>query len=194
MLPAVSNAYADAAPDLLTTADNAVRISKTIVDEQQNLDAFLISTIGLADIGNDVVGGNRQALTDVLHLLVPTTDLLNEYHQALWCGISGSLVNLFSPPLPEPMIKVIVFLGFGAERYRYPTDLPKVAATGGPQCQDLPVVPFDAAPPFVVADVGSNPMEYGNPQLLLNSDALKQLLYGPIAGPPRNTFQVGQPG
>ena len=194
VLPAVSNAYADAAPDLLTTADNAVRISKTIVDEQQNLDAFLISTIGLADIGNDVVGGNRQALTDVLHLLVPTTDLLNEYHQALWCGISGSLVNLFSPPLPEPMIKVIVFLGFGAERYRYPTDLPKVAATGGPQCQDLPVVPFDAAPPFVVADVGSNPMEYGNPQLLLNSDALKQLLYGPIAGPPRNTFQVGQPG
>jgi phospholipid/cholesterol/gamma-HCH transport system substrate-binding protein len=194
VLPAVSNAYADAAPDLLTTADNAIRISNYIVDEQRNLDAFLISSIGLADMGNDVVGGNRQALTDVLHLLVPTTDLLNEYHQALYCGIAGSLVNLHAPNLPEPMIKVSVFIGFGAERYRYPTDLPKVAATGGPQCQDLPVVPFDAAPPFVVADVGSNPMEYGNPQLLWNSDALKQLLYGPIAGPPRNSFQVGQPG
>jgi phospholipid/cholesterol/gamma-HCH transport system substrate-binding protein len=194
VLPAISNAYADAAPDLLATADNAIRISKTIVDEQQNLDAFLISSIGLADIGNDVVGGNRQALTDVLHLLVPTTDLLNEYHQALWCGISGSLVNLHAPNLPEPMIKVLVNLGFGTERYRYPTNLPKVAATGGPQCQDLPVVPFDVAPPFVVADVGANPQEYGNPQLLLNSDALKQLLYGPIAGPPRNSFQVGQPG
>jgi phospholipid/cholesterol/gamma-HCH transport system substrate-binding protein len=194
VLPAVSNAYADAAPDLLASADNTVRISKSIVDEQQNLDAFLISSIGLADMGNDVVGGNRQALTDVLHLLVPTTDLLNEYHQALWCGISGSLVNLHAPPLPEPMIKVQVYLGFGAERFRYPTDLPKVAATGGPQCQDLPVVPFDVAPPFVVADVGANPMEYGNPQLLWNSDALKQLLYGPITGPPRNSFQVGQPG
>jgi phospholipid/cholesterol/gamma-HCH transport system substrate-binding protein len=194
VLPVVSNAYADAAPDLLATADNAVRISKSIVDEQRNLDAFLISSIGLADIGNDVVGGNRQALTDVLHLLVPTTDLLNEYHQALWCGLAGSVVNLKSPPLPEPMIKVLVYLGFGAERYRYPSNLPKVAATGGPQCQDLPMVPFDAAPPFVVADVGANPQEYGNPQLLLNSDALKQLLYGPITGPPRNTFQVGQPG
>jgi virulence factor Mce-like protein len=194
VLPVVSNAYADYAPDLLATADNAVRISKSIVDEQQNLDAFLISSIGLADMGNDVVGGNRQALTDVLNLLVPTTDLLNEYHQALWCGISGSLVNLHSPPLPEPMVKVTVFLGFGAERYRYPTNLPKVAATGGPQCQDLPVVPFDKAPPFVIADVGANPQEYGNPQLLWNSDALKQLLYGPIAGPPRNSFQVGQPG
>jgi phospholipid/cholesterol/gamma-HCH transport system substrate-binding protein len=194
VLPAVSNAYADAAPDLLATADNAIRISKSIVDEQRNLDAFLISSIGLADMGNDVVGGNRQALTDVLHLLVPTTDLLNEYHQALYCGLGGSLVNLHSPPLPEAMLHVIVYLGFGTERYRYPTNLPKVAATGGPQCQDLPVVPFDKAPPFVVADIGANPQEYGNPQLLWNSDALKQLLYGPITGPPRNSFQVGQPG
>ncbi len=193
-LPVVSNAYADAAQDLVDTADNSIRISKSIVDEQQNLDAFLISSIGLSDMGNDVVGGNRKALTDVLHLLVPTTDLLSEYHQALWCGISGSLLNLHSPPLPEPMIKVLVYLGFGAERYRYPANLPKVAATGGPQCQDLPVVPFDAAPPFVVTDVGANPMEYGNPQLLWNSDALKQLLYGPIDGPPRNTMQIGQPG
>ncbi|MBW0017093.1 MAG: MCE family protein [Mycobacterium sp.] len=193
-LPVVSNAYADASPDLLATADNAVRISKSIVDEQRNLDAFLISSIGLADIGNDVVGGNRQALTDSLHLAVPTTDLLNQYHQALWCGLAGSLVNLHAPTLPEPMVKVIVYLGFGAERYRYPTNLPKVAATGGPQCHDLPLVPYDAAPPFVIADVGTNPQEYGNQQLLLNSDALKQLLYGPIAGPPRNSIQVGQPG
>jgi phospholipid/cholesterol/gamma-HCH transport system substrate-binding protein len=194
VLPVVSNAYADAAPDLLATADNAIKISKTIVDEQQNLDAFLISSIGLADIGNEVVGGNRQALTDSLHLLAPTTDLLSEYHQALWCGLAGSLVNLHAPNLPEPMIKVIVYLGFGAERYRYPVNLPKVAATGGPQCQDLPNVPFDAAPPFIIADVGANPQEYGNPQLLLNSDALKQLLYGPLAGPPRNTMQINQPG
>lgn len=194
VLPVVSNAYADAAPDLIGSAENAIRISKSVVEEQQNLDAFLISSIGLADIGNEVIGGNRQALTDVLHLLLPTTNLTNEYHQALWCGLAGSLVNLHSPNLPEPMIKVLVYIGFGAERYRYPSNLPKVAATGGPQCQTLPVVPFDVAPPFVVADVGANPMEYGNQQLLLNSDALKQLLYGPIDGPPRNTMQIGQPG
>jgi phospholipid/cholesterol/gamma-HCH transport system substrate-binding protein len=55
-------------------------------------------------------------------------------------------------------------------------------------------VPFDAAPPFVIADVGANPQQYGNQQLLPNSDALKQLLYGPLDGPPRNTFQAGDPG
>ena len=35
---------------------------------------------------------NRQPLTDVLHLLVPTTDLLNKYNQALWCALGG-MVN-----------------------------------------------------------------------------------------------------
>ena len=97
VLPAVANAYADAAPDLLATADNATRISQTIVDEQRNLDAFLISSIGLADIGNEVVGGNRQALTKVLHLLVPTTDLTNQYHQALTCGLSGAAAEYCTP-------------------------------------------------------------------------------------------------
>jgi virulence factor Mce-like protein len=193
-LPAVSNAYADAAPGFLTTADNSIRISKTIVDEQHNLDAFLISSIGLADIGNDVVGGNRQALTNVLHLLVPTTDLLNEYHQALYCGLAASLVNLHAAPLPDPGVTILVGVELGAERYRYPANLPKVAATGGPQCHDLPVVPYNVAPPFVVADVGANPWQYGNPHVLINSDGLKQLLYGPIDGPPRNSMQIGQPG
>jgi virulence factor Mce-like protein len=192
-LPAVANAYADAAPDLVKTADNATRISKTIIDEQRNLDAFLISAIGLADIGNDVVGNNRQGLTDTLHLLVPTTDLLNQYHEALHCGLGGVVEITHAPPLPDPGITTIVQFALGAERYRYPVNLPKVAATGGPQCQGLPVVPFDTAPPFVVADIGANPWQYGNQQVLINSDALKQLLYGPIAGPPRNSMQIGPP-
>ena len=193
-LSTVSNAYADAAPDLVKTAENTTRISQTIVDDQRNLEGLLISTIGLADIGNDVVGGNRRALTDVLHLLVPTTNLLNDYHQALWFGIAGTLPNLHAPPLPVPGITLFAAIEFGTERYRYPTNLPKVAATGGPQCHNLPNVPVDVAPPYVVADVGANPWAYGNQQLLINSDALKQLLYGPIDGPPRNSVQVGQPG
>jgi phospholipid/cholesterol/gamma-HCH transport system substrate-binding protein len=194
--PAVVNAYADAAPDLIRTADNATRLSETIVDEQQNLDAFLVSAIGLADVGNDVVGANRQALTDVLRLLVPTTDVLNEYHENLTCGLQGMLVLLKQPPLPDPGVAVSVAFTLGIERYRYPTNLPKVNAQGGPKCKEmsLPKVPFEHRPPFLVTDNGSNPWQYGNQGILLNSDGLKQLLFGPIAGPPRNTAQIGQPG
>ena len=54
--------------------------------------------------------------------------------------------------------------------------------------------PRTRQPPFLIVDDGANPEQYGNPGILLNSDGLKQLLYGPIAGPPRNTAQIGMPG
>jgi phospholipid/cholesterol/gamma-HCH transport system substrate-binding protein len=192
--PTVINAYADAAPDLVTTLGNATRISQTVIDEQQNLDALLVSTIGLADIGNDVIGANRQPLTDVLHLLVPTTDLTSRYNQALTCSLAALLHLGSVTPSPKPGIDISTGLTFGRERYRYPSNLPKVAATGGPQCTDPPILPFGARPPFLITDVGTNQAQYGNQGLLLNSDALKQMLYGPLDGPPRNTAQIGQPG
>ena len=190
------NAYADAAPDLITTASSATQISKTIVDQQQQLDEFLVSSIGLADIGNDVIGGNRPALTDVLHLLVPTTDLLNRYHDALWCGIAGLATFAKYPPLQLPGVVVSAGLTLGVERYRYPQDLPKVAAKGGPYCKELglPAVPPEFRAPFIVADVGSDPNKYGNQGILLNSEGLKNWLFGPIDGPPRNSAQIGMPG
>jgi phospholipid/cholesterol/gamma-HCH transport system substrate-binding protein len=192
--PQVVNAYADAAPDLIRTVDNVTRVSQTIVDEQQNLDTLLVSAIGLADIGNDVVGTNRQPLTDVLHLLVPTTDLTNQYNSALTCALAGIVPFVKAPPLPDPGILVSVSFTLGIERYRYPGNLPKVAAKGGPQCGTQFPVGFEQRPPFLVADVGANPWQYGNQGILLNSDALKQLLYGPLDGPPRNSGQIGQPG
>jgi virulence factor Mce-like protein len=190
------NAYADAAPDLVSTVQNSTQLSRSIVDEQQNLDEFLVSSIGLADVGNDVIGGNRQALTDVLHLLVPTTDLLNRYHDALWCGIAGLGTFTHAPPLSAPGIVVSAGLTLGVERYRYPADLPKVAAKGGPYCNELglPDVQPEVRAPFIVADVGSNPQRYGNQGILLNSEGLKNWLFGPIDGPPRNTAQIGMPG
>jgi phospholipid/cholesterol/gamma-HCH transport system substrate-binding protein len=192
--PAVFNAYADAAPDLVKTVANSTKISQSIVDEQQNLDALLVSAIGLADIGNDVLGTNRKPLTNVLHLLAPTTDLTNEYNKALDCGLAALTIASQALPFKEPGVYISASLTFGAERYRYPTNLPKVAATGGPQCLNLPNIPFNTNAPFVVTDDGANPAQYGNQQLLINSDLLKQLLYGPIAGPPRNPAQIGQPG
>lgn len=192
--PPVFNAYADAAPDLLETARDATAISQTLVDEQTNLDSFLVSTIGLADVGNDVLGSNRRGLTDLLAALVPTTGLTNVYNQAITCTLSGLIPVATAPPLEKPGIVDSIGFQWGRERYRYPSNLPKVAAAGGPHCLTLPVVPFDSRPPFVVTDVGTNPAEYGNQSLLINSDGLKQALYGPIDGPPRNSAQVGQPG
>lgn len=190
----VASAYGDAAPDLLRTLDNSIRISDSIVDEQENLDAFLVSTIGLADVGNDVVGSNRPALSNVLHLLVPTTDLFNEYSPAINCTLKGMEFVMHQPPLMDPGVLVNVAFTLGIDRYRYPSNLPKVAAKGGPQCMGLPYIGFGNRTKYLVTDVDANPWRYGNQGILLNSDGLKQWLFGPIEGPPRNTAQIGQPG
>lgn len=194
LAPQVLRAYGDAAPDLVTVADNAARISDTIVDQEQNLDAALVSVIGLADIGNDVIGTNRQPLADVLHLLVPTTDLLNKYNQALWCALSGMADLTSRPPLKEPGVVVLAGFLWGQERYRYPMDLPRAGATGGPQCTGVPNMPFEGVAPYVVADTGTNPWRRTYPGIVLNAEAIKNIMFGPIDGPPRNTYQIGQPG
>lgn len=192
--PQVFDAYADAAPDLLSAVQSATRISQTIVDTQNDLDRLLISTIGLAEIGTDVVSTNRQPITDVMRLLVPTTDLTNEYNAALTCGLSGLVPLATGPPMPVPGTLLLQSFFLGTDRYRYPANLPKVAATGGPQCSSLPDVGFGGRPKTVVSDTGASRAEYGNQGILLNSDGLKQMLFGPIDGPPRNTAQIGQPG
>lgn len=129
----------------------------------------------------------------MLHLLVPTTDLTNEYGPALTCSFGGLITIAHGPPLSEPSINISASLTWGGERYRYPTNLPKVAATGGPKCMGLPTLPFNTNPPQFITDIGANPVGYGNPQLLINSDLLKQLLYGPIAGPPATPHRWGCP-
>ncbi|MCB0934052.1 MAG: MCE family protein [Mycobacterium sp.] len=190
----VFGAVADAAPDLLSTVANATRISDTVVDEQRNLDALLLSAIGLADVGTEVLSANRAPLTELLHLLVPTTDLTNQYNPAITCGLGAMLPLADGPGIPVPGAVLLQGFFLGRERYRYPHNLPKVAAKGGPQCTDLPKVGFEQRPPFVITDIGANQAEYGNQGILLNSDGLKQALFGPLDGPPRNTPQMGQPG
>lgn len=192
--PTVFNAFADASPALLATVDSATRISETVVDQQNSLDALLVSAIGLADIGTDVLSTNRGPLADVIHLLVPTTDLTNQYNPALTCGLAGMLPLADGPGIPLPGAVLLQGFFLGRERYRYPGNLPKVAAKGGPQCTDLPNVGYEQRPPFVVTDIGANQAQYGNQGILLNSDGLKQALFGPLDGPPRNTAQIGQPG
>jgi virulence factor Mce-like protein len=192
--PQVLAAYNDAAPDLLKTIANVTAMSRTLTDEQQNFDTLLVSVIGLADTGNEVLAQNHSALADVVHLLLPTSTLLDRYNPVLTCGLKAVAdFDRDSPVGYESGNPATVNFTLGRERYRYPADLPKVAATGGPHCEVLPV-PHGKTAPFVVADVGANPFEYGNQGIVLNSDGLKQLLFGPIDGPPRNVAQIGQPG
>jgi phospholipid/cholesterol/gamma-HCH transport system substrate-binding protein len=193
-MPPALNSIADAAPDLMRAADNTNTVSQTVVDRQSDLDALLVGVIGLGDVGTEVLDTSRGPLADTVHLLAPVTDLTAQYEEALYCGIAGLLPLAISPRLKHPGVEVMTGFLWGNDRWRYPDDLPKVAATGGPQCTYMPRVPFMARPPWVVADTGANPWQRNNPGILLNSAGLKEALFGPQPGPPRNSAQIGQPG
>ena len=139
--PTVLNTYADVAADLLKITDRFTSISRTIVEEQHDLDELLVSVIGFGDIGNDVLTTNHRPLTDVLHLLAPVTDLTREYDQAIYCALAGAIPLAMVAPPRVPGAEVSASFRWGADPYRYPSDLPKVAATGGPQCLGLPDFP-----------------------------------------------------
>ncbi|TRW80236.1 MCE family protein [Mycolicibacterium sp. 018/SC-01/001] len=195
-LPPVLGAYADAAPDLLRIADNSTKISRTIVDEQKKFDVLLLSAMGLADVGNEVLTANQGPLADVLRMLVPTSGLLFQYLDSVSCTLQGLVPFTEGPVLPEPGLMVQVGFTLGAERYRYPGDLPKVAAKTAVPCADLgmPRLKPGEVADYVVLDTGANPFKYGNQGIHLNTDGLKQMLFGPIDGPPRNSSQIGMPG
>ena len=179
MAPQVLDAYADAAPALVTTVDNATGLSQSIVDEQQNLDAFLASVIGLADVGDRVLRTNGPLLDSTLAVLVPTLALTNEYNQALTCSLDGMAYLADSQPVDVPGLGLSANFLWGTEPYTYPNNLPKVAASGGPQCQVLPVG-YQEKPPFVVADIGANPFVGDRRGLEVNVDSLQRALFGPI--------------
>jgi phospholipid/cholesterol/gamma-HCH transport system substrate-binding protein len=157
----VTNVYADTAPELLQTLDNVTATSRTVVEEQDNLDAVLLNATGLADTANTVLTDNEQGLTDTLDLLLPTTDLLAEYSPEISCFLVG-LNNVI--PLAEqliggnqPGIALSASFMYGQEPYSYPEDLPKVNASGGPNCAGLPNPDPNVHAKFLVADTGTVP-------------------------------------
>ena len=182
-----------------TTVKNTTTLSNTIVDQQQNLDAFLVSAIGLADIGNDVVGANRQALTDVAAPAgADHRPARRVPRQPCAAASAGSSRSSKRPARPYPASYVSAGFTLGVERYRYPQDLPKVAAkSGGADCCD--VWPARPAPELRAAlrrRPTSVPTQRSTETRASCSTPTRSSswLFGPLDGPPRNSAQIGQPG
>ncbi len=156
-LPAVTQTYRDAVLDLMDTLDSLTTTGTTVLDEQQNLDLLLLNVIGVARTGEDVLGENADGIDTVLSLLRPTTALLEEYSPGDSLHVprtSGEQEDRRRRYNGQPGIKMSIGLIAGTEPYRYPDDLPKVAATGGPQCMGLPLRDPNINAPYLVTDTG----------------------------------------
>ncbi|MEZ0052128.1 phospholipid/cholesterol/gamma-HCH transport system substrate-binding protein [Mycobacterium sp. MAA66] len=156
-------AYSDAAQDILTILDSFSTTAKTISTNAGALDDLLLSAVGFSGAGVSVVGGNEPTFVRAMNLADPTTALLLKYSPTYTCLFQGA--QWFLEHGGREAIggngKSVVMdaaLLLGDDPYRYPDNLPKVNATGGPggkpSCGSLPDVSKNFPVKSLVTDTG----------------------------------------
>lgn len=158
-----SDAYDAAAQNILQTLDAATVTSATIVNHAKDLDALLLSTAGFSNAGIDLLGPNRDALVHAVNGLAPTTGLLLKYDPVYTCTLVGAKNFLDDGGVAAAggngrTLLTDATLLPGSDPYRYPDNLPIVAAKGGPGgkpgCGSLPDVSKNFPVRYMVTDTG----------------------------------------
>jgi phospholipid/cholesterol/gamma-HCH transport system substrate-binding protein len=148
-LDAFNQTYSAAAQDILTTLDAASTTSTTVVNQSKELDALLLSTIGLSNSGIGLLAPSQQNLIRAVNVLAPTTNLLLKYNPEYTCLLLGAKHLLDNGGYESPggngrSLVLDAGLAFGDDPYKYPQHLPIIGAKGGPGgkpgCGSLPDV------------------------------------------------------
>lgn len=148
LLGNASRAYGGAAQDLLETVRAFTTTSATISTHAADLDALLLDVIGVSQAGIDLLVPSRANLVRGVNVLQPTTDLLLKYNPEYTCSLLGAKsfldnggYNVAGGQNGHSILLDDSFL-LGSDPYRYPDNLPIVAAKGGPGgkpgCGSLP--------------------------------------------------------
>lgn len=142
-----SDAYSAAAQDILSVLNAASTTSTTVTSRASDLDALLLNTVGLAQGGINLIAPNQQNLIRGINVLEPTTNLLMKYNPEYTCLLVGTKWWLDNGGYDSiggngKSIVLDSAMNFGDDPYRYPDNLPVVAAKGGPggkpSCGSLP--------------------------------------------------------
>lgn len=182
----VADVYGDAGADLATIFDNAPRLSETIVDQQDNLNAALLSATGLAENGTATLEPGADDYIAAIQRLRAPLKVVGEYSPEFGCVLKGSAkaLDTFAPVIGGIRPGLFVASNFlpGAPAYTFPESLPLVNASGGPNCRGLPDVPskqFGGSwyhTPFLVTDNAYVPYE-PNTELQFNAPSTLQFLF-----------------
>jgi len=86
-LAGLGDTYANAAPDLFDALNSAVVTSRTINQQQKQLDQALLSAAGFGNTGADIFQRGGPYLARGAEDLVPTAQLLDTYSPELYCTI-----------------------------------------------------------------------------------------------------------
>ncbi|MFZ1179072.1 MAG: MCE family protein [Mycobacterium sp.] len=86
-LARLGDTYADASPDLFDFLNNAVITSRTINQQQKDLDQALLSAAGFGNTGADIFQRGGPYLARGAADLVPSAQLLDTYSPAIFCTL-----------------------------------------------------------------------------------------------------------
>ena len=157
-----NDTYAEVASDIVTILDGASTTSTTVVDHATELDSLLLNTIGMSRAGSELLDSSKDSLVGLVEALQPTTSLLRKYSPVYTCFLQGATWFLDNGGYDAwgggngRSIQLDVGLLFGNDAYKYPENLPVIAAKGGPGgrpgCGSLP----DATKNFPVRQLITN--------------------------------------
>ena len=128
--------YSRASPDLWNFLQNAVVTARTLTRQQHDLDAALLSAVGVGNTGEDIFARGGPYLARGAADLVPTAALLDTYSPELFC-----MIRNFHDAAPKVANAVggngyslagAAGIGGAPNPYVYPDNLPRVNARGGP--------------------------------------------------------------
>jgi phospholipid/cholesterol/gamma-HCH transport system substrate-binding protein len=163
-LKGFSDAYAAAAPALLSTLDSLTTTSKTITEHSADLNALLLSVAGFANKGADFLATNKDKLADSVNILNPTITLLGKYTPEYTCMLVGARWfldhGIYDATGGQNGYSLITDTALmpGKDPYVYPDNLPIVAAKGGPGgkpgCGSLPDASKNFPVRYLVTDTG----------------------------------------
>ncbi|MCB0950513.1 MAG: MCE family protein [Mycobacterium sp.] len=148
-LTSFNETYSAAAQNILATLDAASTTSTTLVNQSDQLDSLLLSTIGLSNSGISLLAPNQANLIKAVNVLAPTTQLLNKYSPEYTCLLMGAKTLIDEGGYVGPggngrSLVLDAGIAFGDDPYHYPKHLPIVGAKGGPGgkpgCGSLPDV------------------------------------------------------
>lgn len=182
----VTNIYGDAAPDIAKITENMPTINKTVVEQQNNLNATLLAATGLANNGTATLEPAANDYIAAIQRLRAPLKVAGDYSPEFGCILKGTAtaVDRFAPIIGGVRPGLFVSSNFlpGAPAYTYPESLPIVNASGGPNCRGLPNIPFKQYggswyhSPFLVTDNAYVPYQ-PNTELQFDAPSTLQFLF-----------------
>jgi phospholipid/cholesterol/gamma-HCH transport system substrate-binding protein len=174
LLADLADVYVKASPALWDSLDNAISTAHTLNDQQRDVDAALLASIGFGDTAADVFGRAGPYLARGAADLVATSGVLDKYSPEIYCTARNyaGVAPRVAASLGGNGYSLSSASGGGATGaeapYIYPDNLPRINATGGPGgapgCWQS--ITRDLWPaPYLVMDTGASVAPYNHFEL-----------------------------